>query len=298
MIEFSNTSARFYRHSGRAPILGLVLIGIAGFVVTLVLGVIYGYLLYFIPFIYLNFLIVLGYAYAISVVLSWAARFGKIRNILLISLAALGFGLLAEYVGWVSWLAAILGSPVNLIGFFFPLEVIGFIQEVARQGAWTVFDFTPTGALLYLVWLGEAVAVIGGITYLTYSNFKRIPFCEESDAWAEKRSILGTFAPLANNEQFKAAVSQGGFSAFNALKTLQAGQNRFTMLELFECDKCRNFFVLNVDDVEVKTDNKGKQDTKVKSVVSNLIVTPSIVSGLRRLIEEKTAEAIAPAPAD
>jgi len=295
MIELSNTGARFYRHSGKAPILGLVLIGIAGFIATFVLGVIYGYLLYFIPFIYLNFLIVLGYIYAISYVLSWAAKFGKVRNILLISLAALAFGLLAEYVGWVSWLAAILGSPVNLIGFFFPLEVIAFIQQIARQGAWTIFDFTPTGVWLYLVWLGEAVAVIGGITYLTYSNLMRIPFCEDSDAWAEKHSIIGTFAPLANSVQFRAAISQGGLSAFNALTTIQPGQNRFTMLELFECDKCRNFFVLNVNDVEVKTDKKGKQDTKVKSIVSNLIVTPSTVSGLRRLIEEKALQSATPA---
>jgi hypothetical protein len=67
------------------------------------------------------------------------------------------------------------------------------------------------------------------------------------------------------------------------------------MLELFECDKCRNFYVLNVNDVEVKKDKKGKQDTKVKSIVSNLIVTPSTVSGLRRLIEEKAPQSAAPA---
>ena len=296
MIALSTAPVKFYSHSGKAPILGLALIGIVGLVVTLVLGVIYGYLLYFIPFIYLNFLIVYGYIYAISYVLSWAARLGKVRNIILISLAALGFGLLAEYVGWVSWLAAILGSPVNLIGFFFPLEVIAFIQEVARQGAWTIFGFTPTGALLYLIWLVEAIAVIGGITYATYSSLKNIPFCEESNAWAKKRSVLGTFAPLANNEQFKSAVSTGSFSAFNSLRPLQPGQNRFTVLELFECDECMNFFVLNVDDVEVKTDNKGKQETKVKSVVSNLIVSSSILSSLRRLIEEKATEAIARAP--
>ena len=295
MIELSNTPVRFYSHSGKAPILGLVLIGIAGFVITPVLGVIYGYLLYYIPFIYLNFLIVLGYVYAISFVLVKAATYGKVRNTIMLALAGFGFGLLAEYIGWVSWLAAILGSPINLIGFFFPLEVIAFIMEIARQGAWTIFDFTPTGPLLYLVWLGEAITVIGGITYITYSSLKNTPFCEESDAWAERRSVLGTFAPLANNAQFKSTISRGGFSAFNELKPLQPGNNRFTTLELFECDRCKNFFVLNVDDVEIKTNNKGEQKTNITSVVSNLIVTPSILSGLRRLIEEKMAASSAPA---
>ena len=295
MIELSTSAVKFYRHSGRAPIQGLVLMGILGVGATIILGVIYGYLLYYIPFIYLNFLIVFGYVYAISFVLARAARYGKVRNILLIGLAGLAFGLLAEYIGWVSWIAAILGSPVNLIGFFFPFQVFEIITEIARQGAWSLFDFTPTGAFLYLIWLGEAVTVIGGITYLTYTSLSRIPFCEESNDWAEKKSILGTFGPLADIKHFKATITQGGYSAFNELKPLQTEQSHFTTLELFECDRCRNFFVLNVDDVQVKINNKGERNTRVKPVISNLIVTSSVLSGIRRLIEEKMAQSATPA---
>ena len=295
MIEFSNAPVKFYRHSGKAPILGLILMGIAGLTATLVLGVFYGYLLYFIPFIYLNFLIVGGYIYAISYVLARVAKLGKVRNLLLIGLAGLAFGMLAEYIGWISWLAAITGSPVNLIGFFFPLDVIAFIMEIAQQGAWSISGFTPTGTILYLIWLAEAVAVVGGITYLTYSARRGIPFCEESDMWAEKRTVLGVFEPLVSKERFRITLTEGSFSAFSELKPLGMNQNHFTMLELFECDQCRNFFVLNVDDVLVKIDNKGRQNTKVKPVISNMMVTPSILSGLRRLIEENAVASAAPA---
>lgn len=60
MSELSIGTASFYRHSGKAPILGLLLMGITGLIVTPILGVIYGYLLWYIPFIYINFLLFSG----------------------------------------------------------------------------------------------------------------------------------------------------------------------------------------------------------------------------------------------
>jgi hypothetical protein len=46
---------------GVSPLLGLALMGIAGFVATPILGLIYGYLSYYIPFIYLNALLAIAY---------------------------------------------------------------------------------------------------------------------------------------------------------------------------------------------------------------------------------------------
>jgi fatty-acid desaturase len=99
MNEFGTTAAKFYRHSGKAPILGLILIGLAGFIAVPILGLIYGVLIRVIPFIYINFFVVIGYAFAVSFVLSRVAKYGKIRNMVLLGLAAFFFGLLADYVG-------------------------------------------------------------------------------------------------------------------------------------------------------------------------------------------------------
>lgn len=286
MNNFYNTNVNFYRHSGKAPVLGLILIGIAGLVVTPILGVIYGYLLFYIPIIYLNLLVVFGYVYAVSYVLSRAAKFGKVRNNYLMGIAGFGFGLLAEYVGWVSWIAAIIGSPVNLIGFFYPREVLAIIMKIAQQGAWSFEGTTPTGIFLYLIWVTEALFVVGGITYMAVKALLKLPFCEESDAWADKRSIVGVFEPITNSKQFKASISQGSFSAFNELKPSQSN-NHFTLLELYECDVCKNFFVLNVNDVVVTINNRGRRSSKTKSIVSNLIVTPITLASLRKLNQEQ-----------
>ena len=187
MNELTATTAKFYRHSGKAPVLGLILMGIAGFVAVPILGLIYGYLLRYIPFIYINILIVVGYAYAVSFVISKVAKYGRVRNMLLIGLAGFFFGLLADYIGWVSWIAAMSGDPSYLIAFFFPLDVFTIITEIAKEGAWSLSGTTPTGAFLYFVWFVEACIVIGGSTYLSIKALAETPYCEDSDIWADKK---------------------------------------------------------------------------------------------------------------
>lgn len=285
MNEFAGTPTRFYHHSGKAPILGLILIGITGFIAVPILGLIYGVLIRVIPFIYINALVVAGYAFAVGFVISKAAIFGKVRNMFLLGLAGFFFGLLAEYVGWVSWLAVLIGDPSFLVEFFFPADIFYIITLVAEEGAWSLSGSTPTGAILYILWFIEASAVIGGITYITVTSVSKTPFCEESDAWANKKSQIGAFSTLQNKAQFKHSISQGNFSAFNELKLAKDEDMQFTTLELYECEHCRNFFVVNVDNVVVKFDNTGRASTKSKPVLSNLIVTSTQLSALRKLAQ-------------
>jgi len=294
MNELTSTTAKFYRHSGKAPVIGLLLIGIAGFVAIPILGLVYGYLLRYIPFIYINCLIVVGYAYAISFVITRVAKYGKVRNMILIGLAGLFFGLLADYIGWVSWIAALFGDPSYLIGFFFPFQVFGVITEIAKEGAWSLSGTTPTGAVLYFIWFIEACIVIGGSTYLSISALSEIPFCEDSDTWADKKTFLGAFMPVANAQQFRAAVAQGSFAPFNELKPAQPGSRKFTLLETYECEQCKSFFVLNVKNVDVTVNRRGKAETKTKPIVSNLVVTPTTLASLRKLAEVRPPAAITP----
>jgi hypothetical protein len=286
VLNIGTTS--FYRHSGRAPILGLILLGAAGFILIPILAVIYGYLIYYVPSlsIYLGILLVLAYAFAGGYILSKAASLGKIRNKLIVFLAALAFGLFAEYVGWVAWIAALAEDPTFLIEFFFPLDILYLITEIAKEGVWSISGGTPTGGALYGIWLAEAIMVVGGMIYFALQSSSDVPFCEESDAWAGKKSVLGFFAPLTDIAAFRSAIEQGNLSVFNELKPVQSG-SVFTMFDLYECDVCKNFFVLNVRDVKITTDYRGRQNRKEKKVVSNLIVSPSTISGLKRLFEEQ-----------
>lgn len=295
MNDFSMTTTNFYRHSGKTPILGLILFGAAGFIAVPVTALIYGYLAFYIPFIYLNILLVFGYIFVVSFVLSRVAFWGKIRNTFIVGLAGFFFGLFAEYIGWVAWIAALAKDPTYLIEFFFPLDIISIIVEIGKEGVWSFEGTTPSGTFLYLIWLVEAILVVGGITYNTIKLFSGVPFCEDSDAWANKKSSLAAFAPLANPGQFKASISQGTYSTFNELKPIQSG-NAFTLFELYECDVCRNFYVLNIKDVRISVDRKGRQVRKEKPIVANLLATPSILSLIKRVEQEHRIATTRPQP--
>jgi hypothetical protein len=67
-------------------------------------------------------------------VLNKAIKWGKVRNTLIVGLAAFGFGLFAEYAGWVAWIAAYAKDPYYLLEFFLPLDIATFIIEIGKEG--------------------------------------------------------------------------------------------------------------------------------------------------------------------
>ncbi len=71
----------YYEHSGVIGMFGpilMILFGLAGAVAG---GAIYGYLIFYIPFIYLNFFITLGFGALVGYLVGMGAKIGKIRNV-------------------------------------------------------------------------------------------------------------------------------------------------------------------------------------------------------------------------
>jgi hypothetical protein len=143
----------------------------------------------------------------------------------------------------------------------------------------------PTGGILYFLWTAEAAAVVGGSVFTACFFYMEIPFCEESDAWAEKSSTIGVFAPLSNPREFKNALNETGYAVFKQFQPARSG-NQFTIVQLYECADCQNFFVLNLKTLTITFNNKGQRQNKYDAVVSNLLVTPSVVGMIRSLMAQ------------
>jgi hypothetical protein len=287
MYGISTSAVQYYRRSRKAPIMGLLLMGLVGLIGIPILAAIYAFLMNVIPFLILRIVLVLGYPIMCSVIISSAAKTGKMRNLTLIVCAGIFFGLFAEYTSWIIWIA-IVSKEINLLwNFFFPMDTFHLISIIAELGAWSFRNITPTGWVLYLFWFLEAVIVVGGTAYLTYKVNADTPFCEESDAWAEKKSDIGIFAPIENPVKFKKELEQMGYSTLNQFAPAQTG-NMFTIVQLYECEKCNNFFVLNIKNQTIKLDSKGKRREEYTPVISNLLVPSSVVAMIRSLMVKYT----------
>lgn len=264
--------------------MGILLMGLKGFIGIPIVAAIYAFLIIVIPFLIVRILLVLLYPVICSVIISQAAKKGKVRNLTLITCAGILFGLFAEYTSWVIWIAIISKEVSLLWSFFSPINVAYLISIIAKIGVWSFRSVEPTGGVLYFFWLIEAIIVVGGTAYLANKANADTPFCEESDTWVEKKSDIGVFAPIKNPVKFKKEFEQMGYSAFNQFEPAQTMGDNFTIVQLYECEECKNFFVLNIKNKTIKFDSKGKRREEYTPIISNLQVTSSVVAMIQSLM--------------
>src|SRR5215475_2687035 len=102
----------FYVHSGKFGVHGPLMALFAGAVLGYPLGIAYSYLIKWIPFIYLNFLITLGYGFGFGFVTLYCMKSGKVRNVLVAMLTGLAVGGLAWYFSWNGCAKSLVGEKL------------------------------------------------------------------------------------------------------------------------------------------------------------------------------------------
>src|SRR5882757_4385041 len=89
-----------YKHSGKFGVQGPILALIAAVVLGIPLGIIYAYLVNWIPFVYVNFFATLGYGFCIGIVASLLLKMAKVRHNGISGITGLLVGLIALYCAW------------------------------------------------------------------------------------------------------------------------------------------------------------------------------------------------------
>src|SRR4051812_23425629 len=162
----------YYKPSGEVTVAGLSAGLFGGLFVGFVLAFIYAYLLAYIPFIYLNVLCAVGYAFGLGCVVGWLLKSGKMRNPLVGAFVTVLVSLFSYYVCWAVWLAAMLGrSDVDASALSLALHpgtLLGLILLVNEHGAWRIAKSPVTGIFLWVIWGIEAVIVLVGPPFIAW----------------------------------------------------------------------------------------------------------------------------------
>ncbi len=132
-------SPRYYEFSGKIGPLGIVAVLLSGGAASIILGFVYAYAVFFIPFVYVNFLFTIFFGMGIGMAIGWGARIGKARSGAFIALAGLGFGLVGEYFQWCKYLG--IDKPIKIASPGQLLEVLG---GMAETGVWSIFGFSSS----------------------------------------------------------------------------------------------------------------------------------------------------------
>ena len=173
--------ATYYQPSGKSSGAGIPVLLIGGLVAAAVLGAVYAYATHFIPFIYISFLLTIGFAFAMGWVVNQLTKMGKIRNPSTITWASIVIGIAAVYFAWVFWFQAAMG-----VLFVNPMDVLGAQQLLGQTGVWSIASFAPTGMTLYAFWAVEAAVIAIG-TWIFSQNQVYEPFCETCEKWLETK---------------------------------------------------------------------------------------------------------------
>lgn len=265
--------AKYYQASGKFnPLAFLYFIGIALIALPL-LGLIYAYAIWYIPFIYINFIIAAGFGFAIGwLMTNVVVKYGKIRNnALAIGLSVLA-GCIALYFHWAVWADLVLnagesygnsriGVTVSNIDF---LQVFGLasepgllfdlIGEINEFGTWGIRSATVNGGVLTVIWIIEALIIIGIATVVPMGAAKR-PFCELGDVWFEE-TVLPAFAYIEDRPQMLNDLENSNPESFKDLdyaKNLEDNHSAFT---LFTSKHDENY--LSISTNRAKTNDKGE----------------------------------------
>ena len=261
--------SKYYKHSGAVPVNGLVLMALYGAAGAVLVAAIYGYADYYIPLVYFNMLLAVGFGSVVGWCVGLGGKRGQVRNSW--AMAAFGFlaGCLAEYAQWVAWVFA---SSKQEIVAFTPAQLWTVIQYVDENGAWSVFGSTPTGWELYIYWGLEALVIVGMSVVVAGFYLSTAAYCEHCKRWAdEKQSVLPLDA-VGDPKGLQSRLEQGDLAGLKALKKLPGDAAVFTVLNLNKCRGCAQSNFLSLDAVTITVDKKGKKNRHTRKLLENLVL--------------------------
>jgi hypothetical protein len=283
---------RFYRHSGQFSLTGLVI----GLTVTSIVGsalaFIYAYALIYIPLIYINALLTLGFGIALGFIAAGFISLFKIRNTRQACIMTFLGVLAAYYMVWVFWMIAhIHGELPNASAWALakhPGSVWRLMLIFNENGTWSLgrHSSTPvTGIFLALIWIAEAGMIFGG-AFMTIFGRLRLPFCEQCQNWCEERKAVVAVS-AKGIEALKQGLVAKNWSALGEAGPHDPLLGTWCTVDLHGCASCGQTNTLTLNSVTVTTDKKGREKKENKILVDRLLLeveeTQSLLAECERL---------------
>ena len=248
-----------YEHSGKAPVGGVLLTLVGGLVAGVVLGAVYGFLIFWSPFVYINAFITLGMGFVLAVAVGGLAKVGKIRNASVVTVLALVVALAAYYVHWVVWVGRMAEGAVVTD----PGQLWLFVQTVNALGPWSIFGWTPAGFALWAIWAIEAIVIVG-IGAISAHGVIDVPFCETTCQWTKETTLPKHFRPI------ESLSTDSPSSLLQALQPEDDTAPAYSEVSVATADGSE-LRCVSVSSVVVETDKDGKEEKEKKSIVRNML---------------------------
>jgi len=280
-----------YRASGKLKPLTLVLF-IGALVAGCVVAVVYQTLLRWIPYIYVNFLLVCGFGFALGVAGWQAVKLGHCRNQLVAGMlaVAVGGGALATSYWW-DWQRALsdLAEKEPGVSKAELAQEITFSRflELKKQAGWKIGSSSSSsfnGGGVTAMWILEALIVLG-IAVVATGAAAAEPYCERCRRWCKGNAFYVAGCSRADADPL---LQQGDLGSL-ALIDERTGTDPNVSLHftVTTCGGCSETAFLTVAEHTVKQTKKQTSTTKV-----NLVTHAVLAPGQREQAVERVQGAV------
>lgn len=268
-----------YQHSGKFTPHGLVMMLVAGGASAVVLGAVYGYAVAFNPFIYINFLATIIAGLAVGWTIGFAAKLGKVRNLLVCGLVGLVAGLAFEYVQWWATLRFFDADP----SLADPAQIWGQIMQLAAFEPWALMGGISPGPVGFkAIWGLEAVLIVGACALMA-AGAGSDPFCERCESWTVVDQTIKPFDFISDPATLMARIERGDLEVLKAFERVEVNQQRYSAIELRTCPSCQGLRLASVKNIEIEQEKDGTSKENDTNVVDHILLDEPTYEVLTKL---------------
>jgi hypothetical protein len=239
-----------YKHSGSITLFGVIGSAVAGFAAGFPLAFIYAWGIIQISDEHAAGLATLAFGALIGAAVWGVARLGKVRNAQIVGVIAVCAATASLYWSWAFWVNNIIHNSgeeeLNAITLMQqPHALWEMIKQINQDGTWGTTAGNPTkGTELWILWMCEAVAVVGTAAVTAVTGIKSQPFCEACQVWCSATEKL-LLSPVNNLVQTKLQLAQRDLSF---LQKLGEGNRKHVHLRaaLHSCPSCHELNTLTL----------------------------------------------------
>ncbi|MFD2285648.1 hypothetical protein GJU39_08950 [Pedobacter petrophilus] len=270
-----------YTPQGYASPSAILTTAAIGIFASLVLPIFYIILGRLIPNIWFIAIIAFFLGVGLGFFIDLGVKIGKLRNKRIVIIIAIFCGLFAFYIQWVFFDTLIYSNK----GFTFNLNATDFkvladdffflfthpnvlFQEIINLNEIGTFQIEKTGTisgiLLWIIWAGEFVVIIGGIIFAVLNGQVSKPYSEINDRWMNRRKFHNRIPVIENKEMILSELNKRNFDVLKDNPALIQEQN-YAEVIVFEStgDPVKYISILNFTNLTGKA-----KDKKVKNVIT------------------------------
>jgi hypothetical protein len=269
-------STAYYQPSGHFSPVGIaIMIGVS-IVGCMISSLLYAFALhFFVQHIVLVTMYNIIYGMLVGLSGWFGVKFGKLRNAVIVYSLGVFVSLFGVYAAWVSWIYVLSNFNIFTLN---PFRIYSVAMFLAEKGLWSVYGFTPTGWLIFVIWLIELLVIIG-VTFFALHYIVSLPYCESCDCWADKRLRKESLTAIKNLKQFKVQLERGDMTELVGFVPVQAKE--CTDMVMLTCRNCLKTAFLDVWKVNIAKNADGEEKRQTKKVISNLVLSPENIKVLR-----------------